>query len=547
VSTADERIAGPRLQQSTYARKATGLVREVRLFDMMAYSASTAVATGLALAIAIFFVYTAFPGANLTVDFLITIALSPFIWVTFALLAAAMPRTGGDYVFGSRILHPVIGLGSILNNYVGTILSVGFGGLVVVTVGLAPALGVIGYVSGNRWWIEAAHTVSRHGWNVVIGAAMIVVLTILSIVGTRVLTRVMAWAFVVTLAGTVIATLILLFTSPGTFISKINHFAQPFTHHPDAYHDTIAAGTKAGLHYPSRVGHSARSTFGALYPIMAFSVATFYGAYLAGEMKGAGKRRRQLTSIATSGFLQLLFTFVCYLIFLHTAGTNFVIAATSGSFPVGISPFYSFFASIAGGGALLTALLALSFALGPITNAYGNLVMVQRVPFALAFDGVIPGSLAKVSKRTHTPIAAFVLTAVLCIAATAWAVFTTSFVTVLTYVSLLTTTSLLISGIAAMAMPWRRPELYRDSPADWKVAGVPMLPVMGAGCTAVAVMFFVIVVMFHTNLGIPKAWVPFAIILGLFALGAVLYYGARAVQRGRGVDIELAYKAIPAE
>jgi amino acid transporter len=264
-------------------------------------------------------------------------------------------------------------------------------------------------------------------------------------------------------------------------------------------------------------------------------------------MKSAGKRSRQINSVALSGFLQLGLTFIAYLVFIHTAGLNFVIAASNGFFPVAVSPFYSFFAAIAAGGVVVTVLLALSFAVTPASNAYGNLIMIQRVPFALAFDGLLPRSFARVSNRTHTPVAVHTATALLCVAGLAWAVYSTSFVTVLTYVSLLTVPSVLVGGLAAVAMPLRHRELYKNSPANWRVLGVPVLPVVGVGCIFDAALFFYIVAHWHTNVGIKHAWVPFAIIGGVFLAGAALYYGARAAQRARGIDLELTFKTIPAE
>jgi len=49
------------------------------------------------------------PDANVPLGILITGIFTTFLAVAYAGLAAAMPRTGGDYVFQSRTLKPFIG------------------------------------------------------------------------------------------------------------------------------------------------------------------------------------------------------------------------------------------------------------------------------------------------------------------------------------------------------------------------------------------------------------------------------------------------------
>ncbi|MDX6552064.1 MAG: hypothetical protein QOH74_552, partial [Gaiellales bacterium] len=97
-----------------FTRKATGLVRDLSLLDMITYNASVATPLGVALAIALFYVFAIFPGANIVVALLLGLVGILFPIVTFALLSSAMPRVGGDYAFISRIMHPSLALASNL-------------------------------------------------------------------------------------------------------------------------------------------------------------------------------------------------------------------------------------------------------------------------------------------------------------------------------------------------------------------------------------------------------------------------------------------------
>ena len=63
--------ASPSGEAAPFTRNATGLVRELSLLDMITYNASVATPLGAALAFGLFYVYAAFPGANLVVAFLL--------------------------------------------------------------------------------------------------------------------------------------------------------------------------------------------------------------------------------------------------------------------------------------------------------------------------------------------------------------------------------------------------------------------------------------------------------------------------------------------
>jgi hypothetical protein len=92
-----------------FVRNATGLVREVSRWDALIMNT-----LGMNVALgAIFMLLQApgnFPGGNMLLAIGIGTLVMAFtlLWV-YSEFAAAMPRAGGDYVFVSRALHPVVG------------------------------------------------------------------------------------------------------------------------------------------------------------------------------------------------------------------------------------------------------------------------------------------------------------------------------------------------------------------------------------------------------------------------------------------------------
>ncbi len=118
-------------------RKATGLVREAGFWDTVVYNMLPA-APGVVLAFYVFWLPGTFPGSSIPWAMVAACLATLFVSSSFGLLALAMPRTAGDYVATSRILHPAVGLASSLLLSFSSILSVGYWTLAWTTGRLHP-------------------------------------------------------------------------------------------------------------------------------------------------------------------------------------------------------------------------------------------------------------------------------------------------------------------------------------------------------------------------------------------------------------------------
>jgi len=94
-------------RRSVFVREATGLTRQISAIDSLSMSLS-----GMGLLFAFNFVVFAsafYPDANPIGIALFGLLLNlPSVGV-YTLMAIAMPRTGGDYVWVSRVTNPLIG------------------------------------------------------------------------------------------------------------------------------------------------------------------------------------------------------------------------------------------------------------------------------------------------------------------------------------------------------------------------------------------------------------------------------------------------------
>src|SRR5206468_7999922 len=113
----------------------------------------------------------AFPGANIVWVVVIAAVLCIIPTLLYGMLGMAMPRSGGDYVFVSRILNPVIGFAANFNVTMWFLLGIALFGSLLVPFGLASALSAGGSAGNNMGISDTAPTGSGKGWQSGPGAA----------------------------------------------------------------------------------------------------------------------------------------------------------------------------------------------------------------------------------------------------------------------------------------------------------------------------------------------------------------------------------------
>src|ERR671931_2963515 len=94
--------------RQAFFRNATGLVRELTPFDAFDLVFS-AVLIPVGITQVMSFAPQFWPGANMVVSFLIATPLVFCTGLVYLYFTVAMPRSGGDYVWVSRALHPLLG------------------------------------------------------------------------------------------------------------------------------------------------------------------------------------------------------------------------------------------------------------------------------------------------------------------------------------------------------------------------------------------------------------------------------------------------------
>jgi basic amino acid/polyamine antiporter, APA family len=528
-----------------FVRNATGLVREVKPWQAMAINYITGAAP-FVIGIALFGALSGFPGGNFLLAAVLTIPLALSVVYAFGFMTAAIPRSGGDYVIVSRTLHPALGTISASCISLSSFLSIAFEGIAFVTLGVVPALIVVGLVGGHARLVSWGHTVATsHNWQFAIGCVGIVIAGIAVGAGWTWAKRFMFTLLGFSMVGLTIASLIALIAGKGSFIHHFNTFAQPFTHNPDTYHATIAAAQKNGVNvHPA---FSFVKTIPVIAVIAGISIYAYWSTFFAGELR-QGNSMKTANRMGAASVLILLSVVVFVAIFFYSFGKPFLTAANGGGLPaeLGTSAAYFFLSAAYVNNTAFAIFMVLTFVLfWPVIIAE-TMLQPPRTMFAWSFDGIMPRTVAKVTRR-GVPLIATVITIAGAIAAYAWAVYIAkNFFQVIVYATLAQLITHVLIGVSAISFPYRRRPLYQASVSNKEIAGVPLVVLAGIG--AILTSIFLYWAFFHyAFFGLQAKqnityWVGGAVLFGL-----LWYIGARLVRRQEGIDIDRVYAEIPPE
>lgn len=533
-----------------FVRKSSGFVREASSFDAVVFNAVFSAPVGAVLAWGVFFSLSAFPGANIIAAILISLVLNIPIILMMSSLASSMPRTGGDYIWVSRILSPQLATISSFAAAFSALIGATFWARYFPVYALGPALVTFGSMFKNQTMITWGNNFQSDKTWIVIGAfVMIVLMTLILIAGTKRTLRWMNIFWIIASVGTFLAFIALAFGSKAKFQTNFNALSGDYGATGDSYQNVIAGGG-AGASTTSLTNWDA--TLPTVFVIMTFMMWNWWSVYLSGELKGASNRQRHVKIMSTSLLWNVVFLIMGVLLLYRIVGYDFMVGANTGgndAYVLPNAPWYHFLASVTLNVPVLTFLIVGSFLFWSLPAMVGNVYQPVRAVFAWSFDRLLPAKLADVNPRTHSPVPAILTVMGLVTAMLIWSVSATTFATWLALGVLAGVVCIVIVAVAAFMFPSRRKDLYLNSPANQKFLGIPVLRIVSP-LSALVMVFLVWAVLKYPALaiGTPEHawWVP-AFIAGIVVAGLLLYYIPKMVRKSQGIDIDLVYKELPPE
>jgi basic amino acid/polyamine antiporter, APA family len=295
------------------------------------------------------------------------------------------------------------------------------------------------------------------------------------------------------------------------------------------------------------------ATLPTLFSIQGFMMWNFWSVYMSGELRSASNRRRQLTIMFGALIFDVVLLVIGAALLFHVTGYNFMYAvnvSANKAYAIPSGAFYPFLAALSANIPVITVIILGCYLFWALPSMIANTFMPIRSFFAWSFDRLMPEKLADVNERTHSPIIAIAVVNVIIAALTIWSVYSNVFQLVLGLIVLAGCLGVVIVAAAAIALPLRRPDLYRASPANVKFLGIPVLWIVAPLSIAIFVALAVVSTQYPALVMNGNSanfwWIP-AWFGGLIVAGALLYYIPRYIRARRGINVSFVYKELPPE
>src|SRR6266852_201650 len=545
--------AGGQPRPTLFLRNATGLVKAWSSFDAFLYSFWSVNLITLGL-YGMSFAY-AIPNGQLLLAVLITGVLTTFLVITYAQLVSAMPRAGGDYAWQSRILGGGAGFVLAITGWWFTLwLWTPIYANILVVQFFAP----LAYTLG--WTGVATFFGSQTG----IFVSCLIVLAFVSWVitmGMETYAKIQKFCFWLGMAGLLVMVGLLLFSSHDAFVRAFNtEAASLFGASGDAYAQTLAIGAKAGSGGISFGSFGIGATF-LLLPFLAFYLLwPVWGATLYGEVRGAKEYRKVFSAMFWGLWVTVALVAVIILLIVKTIGWDFYYAANASYWnsifvagspapPVGIWPYPVMLAGWLVNSHLFQVLLIVVMGLWFFGWAGTLFLSSTRVIFAAAFDRVLPEWAANISAKRRVPYGSLILMIIPSLIVSAIWAYQPSFQGIFLWATGVIAITFLGTVIAGAIMPWRRKDIYENSPiARFKVAGIPVITITGV-VSAIFIVFMLAEWSFNAVYGTSfslnaSSPIYFAV---TYLVAIAIYVVARVVRKRQGIDLARIHREIPVE
>jgi basic amino acid/polyamine antiporter, APA family len=522
---------------AAFVRQSSGLVKLGTPWRILVMAVTV---NGIGLFMANFYVAGpgTFPHMNLMLAVLFACSAQFLFNGAYALLAGAFPRSGGEYVYISRVLGPFVGFVANVGAYVAFCFYAAVGAFLCVTFGLSPLLAVYGVITDATWATDAGTWLADTNHALLIGTAIVIASTVLCCFSMRVYYRYQAITFWAGMTCFVVLLVVMLVSSHADFVDGLNAFGQKTGAGANVYDAVTANAQKAGV--PS--GY----TLWATLSMAALLTTVTPTGYVGGEVRTP--LRTQLTGMLGGTAIIAAIFLIVPLLISHVVGLDWnkdaAVLNSAGQFPVSQTPLYTFYAFVLTTSPVLLIVMGLGLLLLTAILVPQQIFMPTRMIFAWSFDRLVPPQLARVNPRTGAPVIATLFTAV--VVEALLILFAKGKIGYFNPI-LIVGTVWGIVGLTAFLFPIlpRARRQWEASPIQFKVAGIPVLSILGA--ISVAYWALAVYIAFTTDaLGANKSSNLWFCAL-TFAIPMVYFAGAYAFRQRQGVNLNATFAELPPE
>ena len=551
-------MAAVTMVPEVFVRKSSGLVRVMSARSAFVYNVLT---MGLIFPWTYLWAPGALPGGQLVWGILLAMVLEIPIALAYVWLSTALPRSGGDYVFQSRVLGGGIGFTLVFSGFVIWILQwVALSGWLLSALGFAPLFLGLGAATGSSTLIELSSWFTTGTGIVVtsVGNALVAMLILTSGFKNYVRLQRVMWIAILLSFGTMLV--VLATTVASEVPGKLDAFSAAIGGSGTFTADAIAAAQGAGV--------DLNPPFSLLATLLIAPIAwtslqwATYSAQQNGEIKSAGSFKDQLFIIVGSLVLTGVLLAVLAFFLERAVGTEFLYVAGAGYWSLvgeaslaGSYLWPNIIATAIANNPIITIIIATGFILNAHQIVHNCYIGMTRVMVAMSLDRLLPEMVSRVSDRLHTPVNAHVIYFLASLpviylysnysvddgagGTTTWTSLTLGVTFACGYVFVGT-------AIAGALLPFRAKALYEASPgAAYKFMGIPLVTIVGS-LGAIAGGYFIYLFLTNSTLGLTSD-LAYKVVAGVLVFALGWYLVTYFVRRSSGINVNYAFKEIPPE
>lgn len=510
-------------QPVAFVRKASGLRRDVSMLDVVGLNLSN-MSGGAALGIVGYtmVLLSSTSGVNLVYGSILAWVLSIPQIIVYTMMTTRISRTGGDYVWVSRVYGGFFGGALSFMGY--TLETMAY--LALIALAAVVSIGSVGLSLGYENMLPLALPGNIPGANLIgqfiIAALIFAVLIAVNLLKPKLGYKVVAISVIIAIAATFVGIFTLL--SAGT--AGVQNYM--------SFLNSIGANTT----YTQVANSYTGPTFdlgATIFMLPFFSIFVYpwlnAGPAVASEIKGKGTLRY---NVLISSVVTLIVVTTAFASMYYVAGFNFVNAALGNANLVYNWTFN--FWTLAMGVSTVPAVswfIGLGWILWNVAILAYGIIVLSRYLFAQSFDRFLPEKISYVSPKFNSPLVALLIELVGTIVLIGLASFFYGTLVSLYGAVVAAMIYFLFIGIAAV----------RYALKNEKGRSKAVLATSGA---LMAVVFAYIVYLFLAS---PAIWggnpIAYGWVAGSFIAGIVIYAVSKSYYSKRGIDITLAYKELP--
>jgi basic amino acid/polyamine antiporter, APA family len=527
---------------AVFVRKASGLIRTAGMRDVIGYNANAA---NVGLLLLFVFLYMGwYSGANWIWATILSMLVILPLSLVYGYLSSAMPRSGGDYVWVSRVLGPPFGMMSNLNSSIWYIFYTGVPAAFLGRYGLAPFFRTMGIYTGNTALIDVGNWFATKTGTFILGAILIIVVVGILSIGTKTYFKVQNILILFATASTIVTILVFL----GKDHTSVMHAVSSHLASVSGQSDAASVITQSAKDFSGFAGHGAFSVYTTLLAmtVIYFNLSFMQASsFIGSEVKDA--RHIQLWAMPLTLALVGGGALVSIWAIVHASGYDFLSAiALADPSKLGLSSSLTFteLAAYVANNVVLAFIITFGFIFWTYVWMPNETLNVSRCLMAYSIDGIFPAWFKRVNARTTTPVNAMTFVGVVAMIALALYVYTGWLATLVGIFGFIL--SFLLVSLAAILLPFRLKNVFETSSINQRIAGVPVISIIGL-LSLIAQGFMAWDFLADPNAGLRGH--PRMLILNLviFVSGFVVYYIAKFIRGRQGQDISLSFRELPEE